>query len=781
MSEKNDVRIDVVGSVDGFKGATAQAERELDGLKESALAVGGGLNESSAAAGMMEGATIALTGVVATASAGIAAWATAQLASALAIKDTADQIDKLSQRMGESTESVSELRYAFDLNDASMEEMATLMKSLANKAQDAARGAGQASAAYKAMGISVTDTNGEMKTSRQLLEEVADKIASYRDGAAKAALVQDALGAGWVRMIPLLNQGSQGLREASEEAHKLGAIFDEELTKKSDALNDDLTRLKAAVEGVKISLGSDLIPSLADTAAEMVRLQKEGNGVLAILRGIAGIGKIPFDVILGPSKADLSVDTQLKGMKSELAGLEANLKSPANAGLLGQMIFGKKGEIEQRMTVLKNQIGAMEKFRDKIETKPSAGEAKPDAPVPKKDEKTPRARGGGVGSAKVSDYERTMQTLQERVAVTELELNATEKLTTAEREHAKWQADVESGRKKLTATQYAAAEAEWQEYLALDKKNAAYQAFRQGVERQEQANVKATQAMIERIAKAEEETEVYGLTEAQISAVAQARLTDAIAMAEENGATPEMLQSLRDELELRGKLTEALSARDSKKYDLEDAKKAVSDTGKEMDEFAKQAARNMQDAMANFFIDPTNKGIQSIGKTFAETVQKMIAQAAAAQLGKLLFGDMGSTGKIGGAVGSLFSGAAGLFSGGGGGAAAGIDWGSYVVPTWHEGGMVAPGGQTSLRLVPSGAFADARRFHQGGIAGDEVPAILKRGERVLTADQQKGAGGMVINQTINAGAGTDKAEVRRAAAAGARSVLGVANGARRYG
>ena len=779
MSDKNDVRIDVVGSVDGFKGATAQATRELDGLKESAIAAGGGLKDSSAAAGMMEGATIALTSVVATAGAAIAAWATAQLASALAIKDTADQIDKLSQRMGESTESVSELRYAFDLNDASMEEMATLMKSLANKAQDAARGAGQASAAYKAMGISVTDTNGEMKTSRQLLEEVADKIASYRDGAAKAALVQDALGAGWVRMIPLLNQGSQGLREASEEAHKLGVIFDEELTKKADALNDDLTRLKAAAEGVKISLGTDLIPSLADTAAEMVRLQKEGHGVLAILHGIAGIGKIPFDVILGPSKADLSVDTQLKGMKSELAGLEADLKSPANAGLLGQMIFGKKGDVEQRVTVLRNQIGSMEKFRDRIETKPPAGEVKPEAPVPTKDVKTPRARGGGGGGARVSDYERTIQSLQERVAVTELELNATEKLTAAEREHAKWQADVESGRKKLTATQYAAAEAEWQEYLALDRKNAAYQEFRQGLERQEQANVKATQAMIDRIAKAEEETTVYGLTEAQISAVAQARLTDAIAMAEENGATPEMLQALRDELALRGKLTEALSARDAKKYDLEDAKKAVSDTGKEMDEFAKQAARNMQDAMANFFIDPTNKGIQSIGKTFAETVQKMIAQAAAAQLGKLLFGDMGSTGKVGGLVGNLFSEASGLF-GGGGGAAAGIDWASYVVPTWHEGGMVTPGGQTSLRLVPSGAFADARRFHQGGIAGDEVPAILRRGERVLTADQQKSFAEGAVNQTLNFYGTAEPSQVKRAAAAGYRSAAGAVSMSRRY-
>ena len=43
MSEKNDVRIDVVGSVVGFKGATAQAQRELDGLKDKAMQAGAGL------------------------------------------------------------------------------------------------------------------------------------------------------------------------------------------------------------------------------------------------------------------------------------------------------------------------------------------------------------------------------------------------------------------------------------------------------------------------------------------------------------------------------------------------------------------------------------------------------------------------------------------------------------------------------------------------------------------------------------------------------------------
>jgi len=36
---------------------------------------------------------------------------------------------------------------------------------------------------------------------------------------------------------------------------------------------------------------------------------------------------------------------------------------------------------------------------------------------------------------------------------------------------------------------------------------------------------------------------------------------------------------------------------------------------------------------------------------------------------------------------------------------------------------------------------NARRYHNGGLVGDEVPAILKPGEMVLTKEQQKGMAG----------------------------------------
>jgi hypothetical protein len=87
--------------------------------------------------------------------------------------------------------------------------------------------------------------------------------------------------------------------------------------------------------------------------------------------------------------------------------------------------------------------------------------------------------------------------------------------------------------------------------------------------------------------------------------------------------------------------------------------------------------------------------------------------------------------------------------------------GGIVANILHAGGMVGSAGPS--RRVPAMAFATAPRMHAGGMAGlrhtsgfaglrpDEVPAILQRGERVLSRREARsyGAGGGV-NVTIMA-------------------------------
>jgi hypothetical protein len=84
--------------------------------------------------------------------------------------------------------------------------------------------------------------------------------------------------------------------------------------------------------------------------------------------------------------------------------------------------------------------------------------------------------------------------------------------------------------------------------------------------------------------------------------------------------------------------------------------------------------------------------------------------------------------------------------------------GGIFAPVLHSGGMV--GNTMSGRIIPALAFAGAPRMHSGGWAGlrpDEVPAILQKGERVLSRRElaaqggsQAGGGGQNIAVTINA-------------------------------
>lgn len=168
----------------------------------------------------------------------------------------------------------------------------------------------------------------------------------------------------------------------------------------------------------------------------------------------------------------------------------------------------------------------------------------------------------------------------------------------------------------------------------------------------------------------------------------------------------------------------------------------------EFTEFAKEAARNMQDAMANFFFDAMDGKFENMASNFGKAIQRMVANAVAADLSNKLLGDFGKTGKIGGWAADLL----GFFGGGGGGySSANIgSYGNFDVPQFASGTPYVP--RTGLALI-----------HQG--------------ERIIPADQNRGGFGGTIIVNVNGGAAPD---VRRAAGQGAREALSAFSGANRY-
>ncbi|MFA6063886.1 MAG: hypothetical protein WC736_14965 [Gallionella sp.] len=87
----------------------------------------------------------------------------------------------------------------------------------------------------------------------------------------------------------------------------------------------------------------------------------------------------------------------------------------------------------------------------------------------------------------------------------------------------------------------------------------------------------------------------------------------------------------------------------------------VEKASKELNDFAKQAAANITDAFADFLFDPFAEGLDGMIRGFADALQRMAANAAAAQIGQYIFGTQDKSGNL---VGGLIQAGIGYFAGG---------------------------------------------------------------------------------------------------------------------
>lgn len=255
--------------------------------------------------------------------------------------------------------------------------------------------------------------------------------------------------------------------------------------------------------------------------------------------------------------------------------------------------------------------------------------------------------------------------------------------------------------------------------------------------------------------KLREHNEEIGLTTEQLALLRDVRMAAAIAAKEqeladksvelqctaETEAIKEQIAALKERRQLRSQGA-ALEA---------EAAKAALD---EMTEFAKQAAKNMQDAMGDFFFDLMQGKMENMAQRFKQTLDRMVADLLASQLLKYLVGDFGKGGSnvIGGVIG-------GWLNGGSGGGWSASQFATQAaaeaaIPLeafggYHAGG-IAGREPTFTRRLPAAVFARAPRLHHGGIADDEVPAVLRRGEGVFTEEQMRAMGGrqVVINMPV---------------------------------
>ena len=236
------------------KANTAQADKGIKGLPGRM----GGLKPAAIGVGIAAGAA-AVGGIAAFAKSSISAFAQA-----------GDEVQKMSLRVGFSTEALSELKHAAELSGTSLGSLENGVKRMQRTILDAENGLSTAVDAFEMLGVEMADV--ESKSPEEQFTLLSNALADVEDASRRSALAQQVFGRAGTQLLPMLAAGKDGLAAMRQEAHDLGMVFDQDAANSAAEYNDSLTRLQGAFQGIQFAVGEALIPVLIPLIEKMTQI-----------------------------------------------------------------------------------------------------------------------------------------------------------------------------------------------------------------------------------------------------------------------------------------------------------------------------------------------------------------------------------------------------------------------------------------------------------------------------------------------------------------------------
>ena len=192
--------------------------------------------------------------------AAMAAIGTATVAAGAAfannIKQTAeyaDNIDKMSQKMGLSAQAYQEWDFIMQHSGTSMEALKAGMKTLANAVENG-------NDAFERLGI--TQEEIASMNQEELFAKTLEGLQGVTDETERTYLAGQLLGRGATELGALLNTSAEDVEAMRQNVHDLGGVMSDEAVKAGAAFQDSLQNLGVATSSLGRNLSSQFLPSV---------------------------------------------------------------------------------------------------------------------------------------------------------------------------------------------------------------------------------------------------------------------------------------------------------------------------------------------------------------------------------------------------------------------------------------------------------------------------------------------------------------------------------------
>ena len=212
--------------------------------------------------------------------------------------DVADAFDEQSQRVNIAASDLSAYAYQAKFAGVSNEELNTALLKFNKTTADAYQGIGKGTEVYEALGISITDASGQIKSNTVLLGEVADAFAGLEDGPIKTSMAMDLFGKSvGAKLVPMLNGGTEEMRIFREEAERLGLVVKDDTAAAAGQFNDNLDKLSGAIDGFGNVLAEKALPALVKVT-DYLADPKTQSGFEKTATNIINVGDMAMEAAL---------------------------------------------------------------------------------------------------------------------------------------------------------------------------------------------------------------------------------------------------------------------------------------------------------------------------------------------------------------------------------------------------------------------------------------------------------------------------------------------------
>ena len=182
-----------------------------------------------------------------------------------------DDLNTLSDTSGISVEKLQEYSYAAELLNVSVDKLSQSHIEVTKSMNDAMNGSAERIEAFNRLGVTYSYTNGVLRDSEEVFWEVIDALGEVENTTERDALAMKILSESATELNPLIEAGSEKMREFAEEAQNAGYVLDEEAISSLQAADDAMQRFEKTTEAAKNQIAAEFAPALTEATEDSTK------------------------------------------------------------------------------------------------------------------------------------------------------------------------------------------------------------------------------------------------------------------------------------------------------------------------------------------------------------------------------------------------------------------------------------------------------------------------------------------------------------------------------